>query len=149
MDRFAQLLYDLSKEIELDLYPDENRICQLNYHDLLDIQISLDEVKEQAMIATFICEIPPGKYREKLLKTALMANNEYPRPGTFAYSERNNNLTLFTYIPTEGLTGEKLYQAFSELVEVALLWKDAVENGKPLPSASSKGGGDSMFGLKP
>ena len=149
MDRFQQILYDLGKEIDVELYPDQNQICQINYHDQIHLQIIYEEAKERIMLATFICDVPPGKYREKLLKAALIQNGEYPRAGTFAYSERNNKLTLFTYTPAFELTGEKLHKKLDALIELASVWKDAVENGKPLPAPSTgSGSGEGMFGLK-
>jgi len=138
MDLFAQILYDLGTEIGVDLYPDVNRICQINYHDELHIQLQYDEAKEQILIASFLCDIPPGKYREKLLKEALINNGDYPRIGTLAYSERNNKLTLFEYVPSSNLTGQNLFNILEKFIEKGHLWKDAVENGRPLPSGSKK-----------
>lgn len=149
MDRFRQILYDLGKEIGIDLYPDSNGICQLNYKDKLHIQIHYEEGKERLMIATFVCECPPGKYREKLLKEALKSNGEYPRIGTLAYSERNNQLTLFEYLYAAGLRGETLFNTLKKFVEKTFLWKDAVETGKPLPTSGKTTKGNSMFGLEP
>lgn len=148
MDRFEELLYDLGKEIGVDLYPDQNRICQINYQDELHLQLQYDEPRVRLSLATFICEVPPGKYREKLFKETLKSNGEYPRMGTFGYSERNNMLTLFEYVPAMGLTGEKLFKTLQEFIEKALLWQDAVANGKPLPTIAKPNHGGSMFGLK-
>lgn len=149
MDLFAQILFDLGKEIGVDLYPDSNRICQINYQDELHIQITFDEAKEQLLIASFLCEVPPGKYREKLLREALISNGEYPRVGTLAYSERNNKLTLFETVSSKNLQIPTLFKLLERFIEKGHLWKDAVETGKPLPSVPEKGSGSSMFGLKP
>ncbi len=149
MDRFAQILYDLGQELEIELFPDANRICQLNYKDNLHIQIHYDEPKEQIMIGTFLCDVPPGKYREKLLAATLASNHEYPRRGIFAYSERNNQLTFFTYAPTKGIRSDELSKQLNQFIETALLWKEAVENGKPLPTTPKTGGEGSIFDLKP
>lgn len=151
MDRFAQILYDLGKEIGVDLYPDPNRICQVNYDEKLHLQLQYDETKEMLLIATFVCEVPAGKYREKLLKEGLAHNREYPRIGTLAYSERNNQLTLFENLHAPGLKTQALFDFLVEFVEEALAWKDAVENGRPLPTSqgSKETGGDNIFGMKP
>ena len=152
MDRFSQILYDLSEEIggHLKLYIDANGICQLNYKDILKLQLSYDEATEELLILSFICDVPPGKYREKLLKAALIANGAMPRIGTFGYSERKNQLCLFSYLPSEGATGETVFNTLQEFIEEALKWKDSVENGKPLPIAPStpKQGDTGVFGLK-
>lgn len=150
MDRFSEILYDLGKEIGVDLYPDENRICQLNFQDRLHIQLQYDEPSEKILIACFVCDVPPGKYREKLLKEALKSNALYPRLGTLGYSERNNKLTLFEYVHIPGLKGEKLFETLEAFIAKAVDWKEAVEGGKPLPTVEKKRGPDeSMFGLKP
>lgn len=150
MDRFAQILYDLGKEMDLDLYPDPNRICQLNFHDELHVQIHYDEPKEEIIIACFLCDIPPGKYREKLLRAALISNNEYPRVGTLSYSEKNNKLTLAERVFAPNLQSDKLYQTLQDFFDKAKTWKDAVESGGPLPiQPSNKSSGGSMFGMKP
>lgn len=148
MDLFAQILFDLGKEIGVDLYPDSNRICQINYQDELHIQLQHDEAKEQILIASFLCDVPPGKYREQLLRAALLSNGEYPRIGTLAYSERNNKLTLFEMVPTQNLSTDKLYKLLEQFIEKGHNWKEAVEKGKSLPSPQEKGGGSGMFGLK-
>ncbi|NGX58996.1 MAG: hypothetical protein KR126chlam3_00140 [Chlamydiae bacterium] len=149
MDRFSQILYDLGKQIDSSLYPDPNRICQLNYQDELHIQIQYDEPKEQIFLASFICDVPPGKYREKLLRAGLVSNNEYPRVGTLSFSEKNNKLTLIEYVPAPNLSGEKLFKILQEFIEKAKTWKDAVENGRALPIKPPKGDNEKIFGMKP
>lgn len=150
MDRFAQILFDLGKEIGVELYPDPNRICQINYQDELHLQIHYDESSQQLLFASFLCDVPPGKYREKLLRSALQSNNEYPRIGTLAYSERNNQLTLFEYIPAVNVQIDKLFQFLQAFIEKGISWKNAIERGLPLPVSPPKSSqGPSMFGMKP
>ncbi len=149
MDLFAQILFDLGKEVGIELYPDTNRLCQLNFNDEFHLQLQLEEAKEQLLIAAFLCDVPAGKYREKLFNAALIHNHDFPHFGTLAYSERNNQLTLFQYLPVQDLTGEKLFKFLSEFIEMGKSWRDAVENGRPLPTQTKKGNNDSMFGLKP
>jgi len=150
MDRFADILFELGKEIGTELVPDQNRICQLNYMDELHIQLQYDDGKESILIAAFLCDVPPGKYREKLFKEALKSNGDYPRIGTLAYSERNNQLTLFETIPAVELKSDRLFKILQEFIAKANVWKDAIKNGKPLPTASGEiNSNDTPFGLKP
>lgn len=150
MDRFAQILFDLGKEIGTELYPDENRICQINYMDEIHLQIHYDEAIGQLLFASFLCDVPPGKYREKLLRAALRSNGEFPRLGTLAYSERNNKLTLFEYVSAANIQSAKLLQFLQSFIEKAATWKNAVEKGLPLPVTPPKNNKDSsMFGLQP
>ncbi|NGX38795.1 MAG: hypothetical protein KR126chlam1_00106 [Chlamydiae bacterium] len=150
MDRFAQILYDLGKEIGIKLYPDENRICEIDYRGVLHIQLEFDETKEQLLISTLICETPPGKFREKVLKEALKCNALYPRVGTLAYSESNNRLVLFSSVPNEACNERKLFALLEAFIKESEEWKEAIEQGKSLPShAPNEEPGGGMFGLKP
>lgn len=149
MDHFGQLLFDLGKEIGEELYPDRNRICKLNYQGQLHLQLEYIDPKEQLLIAAFLCDVPPGKYRETLLKEALKTNNEYPRIGTLAYSPRNNQLVLFEFLYAPHQTAPKLFHYLEDFLKKALAWKEAVEKGLPLPSPQTGPSGGSIFGLKP
>jgi len=150
MDRFSEILYDLGKEIGVDLYPDENRICQLNYDGKLHLQIQYDETKDLLLFASFLIEVPAGKYRETLFKEALKSNAQYPRIGTLAYSGRNNQLTLFAYYPRKEHSIIKVFEFLKQFIDKGVAWKEAVAQGGTLPSSSEsappRGG---MFGLKP
>jgi hypothetical protein len=148
VDRFSQILYDLGKELQVDLYADLNQVCEINCDDQIHVQLLFNEGKEELMLATFVCDVPPGKYREQLLRAGLISNFESPTSGILSYSERNNQLTLHHTLPAAHLNGEKVFRAFEDFVAKALEWKDAVENGKPLPinPPPSQGG---IFGMKP
>lgn len=150
MDRFAEILFDLGKEMGSDLYPDEHRVCQLNYNDKLTVQILYDAFKEQLLIGAFLAEVPPGKYRESLLRAGLIHNAEEGSIGILAYSERNNQLTLYTTFHAVSAQAGPLHKLLLAFIDEALKWKTAVEKGgalptKELPESSEK----TMFGLKP
>lgn len=134
MDYFSALLYDLGREFGEALYPDSNGICKLNYQGILHVQLEHFEQKKQILIASFLCEVPPGKYRELLFKEALKVNDKFPRIGTLAYSERNNQLTLFAFLPTFQLNAVQLFRFIEQFFLKALGWKEAVERGTPFPN---------------
>lgn len=147
MDRFSQILYDLSKEVGSDLYPDHNRLCQLNWQDLLLIQLEFEEAKERLLIGAFICDVPPGKFREKIFREALRSNAQFPHIGTLAYSDRNNKLTLFEYVYPDNFRSDKLFQLLQQFISKASQWKEAIEKNRPLPGISEKSKDDSIFGF--
>jgi hypothetical protein len=134
MDRFQEFLNQLSPLVHVPLYADKKRAVRLTINHTVHIQIEDEEPKDRLLLATFVAEIPPGKYRENLLKEGLKANALYPRLGTFAYSERNNQLTMFEYFPYLGLTGPKLADSLAVFIEKTLLWRGAIERGV-MPSA--------------
>ncbi len=135
MDRFQELLNQLSVIIHTPLYLEKNRAVKFSVNENLHIQIEDDEQNERIFLATFIGEIPPGKYRENLLKEGLKANALFPRTGTLSYAPRNNQLTLFEYLYYASLTGEKIANRLAPFIEKALFWKQAMERGT-LPSSA-------------
>lgn len=130
MDRFEELLKELGKILGIPLHVDKNNACRLNINNILHIQLEQDPVKGRLLVACYICDIPPGKFREITLKEALKANYLYPRVGTLAYAERNNKLTLFEYLPFLELTGEKLSVFLFQFIEKANTWREAIESGR-------------------
>jgi hypothetical protein len=149
MDRFEEILKELGRIIDVPLHPDKNRLCKLNVSNALHVQIESDENKERILIASFICDIPAGKFRENILKDALKANYLYPRIGTLAYSERNNRLTLFEYAPYSNLNGEKFADILAQFIERANSWRIAIERGQTAPQTEIIGKPDrSVFGIK-
>lgn len=148
MDRFSEILFDLGKEINVDLYPDPNRICQLNYDEEFTLQLQFDEPRSELIIASLVTEVPAGKYREKLFRATLIYNEAYPRLGTFGYSESNNMLIFFDKKKAADITGEQMFHYLEIFIAEVKLWKDAIEGGKPLPIAEPSGPTDSIFGVK-
>jgi hypothetical protein len=128
-DRFEELLKELSALLGIPLHPDRKGACKLVFNETLHVQLECDAALENLLIAAFICDIPPGKFRENILKDALKANSPFPKVGTLAYSERNNKLTLFTSLRISNLTGHKLAETLSLFVEKANLWRTGVETG--------------------
>lgn len=149
MDRFEELLKDLGLLIDVPLHPDKNRVCKINVNNYLHIQIESDEAKERVLIATFICDLPAGKFRENILKECLKTNQFYPRMGTLAYSERNNKLALFEYAYYFNLNGQKFADLLAQFIQRANAWRSAIERGQTAPQTEIIEKPDrSVFGLK-
>ncbi len=106
IDRFEELLNQLSQEIGISLHPDKIGACTLKTNDNFDVQLECDPSQEKLLIATFLCEIPPGKFRENILKDALTANGPYPENGTLGYCQSNNQLALYISAPFTHLNGQ-------------------------------------------
>jgi len=150
IDRFEELLNELSIEYNLSLHPDKKGACKLKINDTIHIQLECDAGQENLLVATFICDIPPGKYRENILKDALKANNPFPVHGTLAYSDRNNKLVLFCYLRMAQLTGKKLAEFLVTFLDKANQWRIGVESGHTSHLAAPQIKGTSgTFGMKP
>lgn len=133
MDKFAAVLADLASLIDVPLRPDHNRSCSLNVNQVMHVQLQEEENKDRVLIGAFIGELPPGKFREILLKETLKENNLFPRIGTFAYSPRNNQLVFFTYARLSPLTGDLLADILEMFLDRAFSWKTALQTGQ-IPS---------------
>ena len=149
MDRFEELLTQLSAELGTTLHPDRRGACKLRINDTLHIQLECDPQQENLLIASFLCEIPPGKFRENILKDALKSNGPFPLNGTLAYSDRNNQLTLFASLRLSNLNGKTLGNFLISFIEKANNWRTGVETGQTsnLLTQQPKSSGN-IFGLK-
>jgi hypothetical protein len=150
IERFEELLNELGSELGTTLHPDKKGACTLKINETFDVQIECDAHQENLLIATFICDIPPGKYRENILKDGLKANSPFPVNGTLAYSDRNNKLMLFSYFRLANVTGKKLAEFLGIFIDKANHWRIGVETGHTshLVSTSLKPT-SGMFGIKP
>src|SRR5690242_9542948 len=92
--------------------------------------------QESLWIFTKLIEIPPGKFRENILKEALKANAlPDPRAAIFAYMAATNHLILFQKYPLEILTGERLAGLIGSFLETADRWKEAIASGQSSPNS--------------
>lgn len=149
MDRFAILLDDLGTLIDVPLHPDHHRACILLINNQLHVHITEEENKDRLMIAAFVSEVPPGKFRENILKEALKENNLFPRLGTFSYSDRNNQLALVSYIPLAGLRGDNFADFLEKFFEKSFSWKTGVETGQlPARGQTIQKSGPSIFDVQ-
>lgn len=134
MTPFEELLEKLSKTLSLPLAPDQNRACAIQIKKNITVQLQMDSTEEKLLIGCKIIELPPGKFRENVLKETLKANGlPDPRIGTFAYIEQINHLFLFQYYPIEILSGERLSSLLGPFIQMAESWKEAISTGKAGP----------------
>lgn len=149
MDTFAQLLHDLGVLLDIPLSPDKRGACRLNIEDTLHIQLEPDANREKLLIYCFITEIPPGKFRENILRDALKANVD-TAIGILGFSERNNQLALYTYLNFSFITAKELLEFLHLFIAKAHSWKQAISTGQTInlsPEPAQKP--FSPFDLKP
>ena len=134
MDRFQELVWDLGEIIEVPLHVDSNHACQLILDDHLQLQMEMDSHEERLLVSSLISEIPPGKFRENVLKDALKVNSTYQIFGSFSYIENKNHLVLHKYLQTEHLSGEKLAKFLLLFIDEVEEWYKALLNNTSSPS---------------
>ncbi|HEY4254763.1 MAG TPA: CesT family type III secretion system chaperone [Chlamydiales bacterium] len=135
IDRFEELLAELGVQLDLPLKSDRNHFCTLQIGPNLLIQLQTDAAFEKLLIISKVAEIPPGKFRENILKEALKANGKKdPRVGVFAYLTQINQLVLFQRYPFDLLNGERLAELLGPFIETAENWKKAIASGRSAPT---------------
>ena len=151
IDPFHELLSSLGEQLKLALHPDKRGVCKLNFRNLVSVQIEYEPSRHRILMASFLCDVPPGKLRENILRDALKANFPFPEMGSLGYCERNNKLALFLYVPLSELNGEKCAAILTTFIEKAKVWKEAVALGQTnaLVASSTKSSELKPFGLKP
>ena len=141
---FDLLLNDLGAALKIkDLNLDEHNTCLIKFPSGLQVYIEPSNREEgQALIYTNIAELPVGRFREDVLKEALKANGfSYPRYGIFAFSEGNQQLVLFQFLPMKNLTGERVADFLDIFMKRALAWKDPItRNEVPIATTLENSG---------
>ena len=129
MNPFEQYIQELNRILGISLYAEKGYLCKLIIEGSLKLQLEHEPAEERILIASFLCELPPGKFREDVLKEALKANDSLNREGIFAYSGTNNSLVYFLYF-SDTLPSDQLAKTLLQFIEIAKKWKTAVETGQ-------------------
>ena len=129
MNKFEELIIQLGEIVNVGLHAERGRICKLNINGVLHVHIEYDETKDMILLACFVADLPPGKFRENVLKEAMRINSTYPRLGSFAYSERNNKLAFFDYLSFTSLRADKLNDKLNMFIEKADEWRTSIDSG--------------------
>jgi len=140
IDRFEEILQLFGQSLNLPLESDRNHACAIQIKQGLIVQLQSDPSQTKLLIGCKIIEVPPGKFRENVLKEALKANGlPDPRVGIFAYIAAINNLFLFQEYPFDILTtGERVASLISPFIKTATEWRVAIQAGDPGPRSEAK-----------
>ena len=151
-DKMGLLFEELGKRLNAQIKPDNAGSCRIRFKNGIEVQF---EQSSDARYITFISnmgEIPPGRYRENVLREALKANGlTAPLNGIFAFSKKNDAFYLFDQISLQDISGDKIFEALQPFLQKAEIWVGAISRGE-VPSytgnEASFGRGGGMFGLK-
>jgi hypothetical protein len=131
--RFEELLHDLGKIFHLSLHTDHSNACSIHVRNLT-FQLQLDVSQENLWLFSKLIEIPPGKFREEVLREALKANARTdPIAGSFGYLASSNHLALFQKYPLEILNADRLAGLIGGFLDLAQHWQEAISQGRPAP----------------
>lgn len=133
IDRFQELLSELGKVFNLPLHTDRYHACSLQIPPLV-IQLQLDSAQENIILFSKLIELPPGKFRENILRESLKANGlATPKAGVLGYIANTNHLALFQKYPLDILNGERLAGFFGAFFEYGVAWNQAIGQGQMSP----------------
>ena len=150
MASFDYILKELSAHIGTPLEQDETGACRIQADQELIFHLEMDQQTRLFLIFTELNQVPPGKFRDDVCKSALIENGKpEPRNGDLAFSTVSDKLVLFKFIAIENINFEWFLNFFTLFCEKAFEWKEGVERGA-LPTLPEVVGGDAaeMFGLK-
>lgn len=133
-DPFLELLHQLGKVFHLALHIDKHRACSIRVFDTLTLQLQLDTSQEHLLLFAKIAEVPPGRFRENVMRDTLKANGlPDPRVAIFCYLASTNQLALYQRYPIALLDGEKLAGLAGAFIETAKSWQEAIGSGQSAP----------------
>lgn len=152
MAQFDNLIEELADKLHADLYPSVDNVVSMRIEGSIKAQIEIDRKDDSMIICLFVAELPPGKFREHILKDALKANARIlENRGVLAFVGKQNSLILFQRVETESTSSDDIIQILKHLTGRAKKWIDAIDSGhaspqEELPEQKSTKKGN-MFGL--
>ncbi len=134
---FEDLIQELGTTLGLSFHLDPHGACCLQMNEKLRVQIEPDKQEDRIILAAFIGELNPGRFREDVLKEALKANAQFIGNGNagaiLGFSARHNQLACHTFLPILEISPEKLLASLTYLTEHALSWMEALQSGRAAP----------------
>ena len=152
MGSYKDLIADLSERLGIEIYPDLNNVVVLKIEKSVKIHIEADDVEEFLILGAFIDELPPGKFRENILKNGLKANYLVNKnPAILSYLGRENILTLHRRYLIDSIDVEELITQIKAITERAQKWQASIESGHAAPDdeipSKTDARGKSAFGF--
>jgi hypothetical protein len=133
IDKFEELLKELSIQLEIQLHLDKNGACTIFFDEKIKVQLELDKNLENLIVFCSINSITPGKFRENVLLEALKENDKFPYIATFAFFERESSLAMFNFLNFSSLSAQMLSSYLTLFVDLAILYQDALSHGQTSP----------------
>jgi hypothetical protein len=148
MDHFEQLLSYLSPIFGIPLHPDKLGACSIVLSPHRTIQLQLNISQENLLFFSKVIEVPPGKFRENVLKEALKANGlPDPLPAILGYLPTAGYLIAYQSYPLSILNAERLAGLLGAFVEMTESWYAAIQRGQSAPQLFKSQ--PSPFGMRP
>lgn len=146
---YEGMLEELGRVLGVALFPDQNYSCVVKMPNKLEVHIEIDRKGDKMVLGAYLGQLPPGRYRELVFYEALRLNGcPPPHVGTFAYSNKMDQLVLFRWIDLHEMTGEKIAKFLKPFAERGAQWRDAIAAGQvPVVEGLSLQEHSGIFGL--
>ncbi len=148
MKFFQELIWDLGELTKLPLHIDDHGACTLLIEELFPIQLDMDQAEENVVIIALLGEVPPGRFREELLKGALKANGSYQPWGTLSYSQKKDALILHAFLDATECRVQTLVDFLVPFIAHAESWQQALQSGTLPQNFASSEPSPPPFGLR-
>jgi len=125
---FEEFIQEVGKHLQVSLQIEKETLCRILLPKGLSVQFEYVREKNHILIAAFLGELPPGRFREEMLKEALKSNSLADSIGVFSYLPESNQLilTMTLYQAFE----IKPLESFTQFAEKSALWKEAISGGQ-------------------
>lgn len=134
MTKYNDLIFDLSNRLNRKLKPDKNNCVTLLIEQKVTVQIETDRNEEFLIIGAFIAELPPGKFREHILRDALKANSLYKNTSqVLSYMKNENHLIIHKKMLLEAISSDNLFKEIKNISSRAKKWLESLDNGRSCP----------------
>ena len=146
MKNYPDLIAELGALVgDEELTPDLDQACNLLVNESVEVQIELEVTGEHIFLFSMIAELPPGRFRENILRDALKSNYIIDElPGYLSYIASENQLVLLESIHSHAITADKLLNHLADFVSRVERWREAIDNGlssprEEVPQGSNRG----------
>lgn len=128
---FERVIEDLSLEMGIPLAIDALGAVTLLIQSKLRITIEPDRHDDFLILECFLGILPPGAYREQILKEALIYNDQvFPTGPVLGYIPQGAQLVLFEKPTLIEFRAKIFASTIMQFAHVALFWKEGLETGK-------------------
>ncbi|EKE03255.1 MAG: hypothetical protein ACD_20C00227G0001 [uncultured bacterium] len=131
--KFEELLKELSVQLDSEFSIDQNKGCLIAFDENIKVQLELDENQEYLIVFSIISAVPPGKFRENVLLSALKENDKFPYVAAFGYLEKENSLAMFNFLYLDSLNIDILTSYLAAFVDLAALYQNDLLHGQTSP----------------
>jgi len=128
MNLFNEKIRELGTLLNTPLHTFKEYFCTLIIQNFFKVHLEYEPNQDRILIASFLCDVPPGHFREEVFLESLKSNSSINSFGSFGFEETQNKLAFFIYIPALVPT-QQLADILAHFIEEGKKWKVAVDTG--------------------